>query len=673
MASDFQAGYQSNMDLASLRDKFNIPYLIVAGGWALLFMVAVVAYWPGLSGPFILDDFGSVMLLGDRGGVVDWDTFKTFVFTGAAGPTGRPISVLSFLLDARNWPADPWPFKRTNLVIHLLNGALIGVISFQVLRITRYASRDAKWIALLSTAVWLLHPFMVSTTLYIVQRMAQISTLFVLAGLAAYIHGRNRCAKSPLRSYLIMSAAVGCGTLLAVLSKENGILLPLLVGVLELTIFASQGTGVPRVNRLWGTAFIVMPTIVIALYLGKQFLLDSFFEIVPPRDFSLYERLLTQPRVIVDYLYQLLIPKLYTTGVFQDHFLKSTGILQPFSTMMAIVFHAAVIAIAFAYRRRWPIVAFATLFFYGGHLLESTVLNLELYFEHRNYLPAAFLFLPLAVLIRTKLNPQLFVIVFLLIALTLAGFTRYSANVWTSYPSIVEASARKAPASARAQAEYSVMLFNVGRHEEALNVLDRAIAIDANATFTPLLSVNRLVSLCKMKQLDLAEFDREADVLSAIPYDPRLIKAYTVLVDAVIAGDCPDIDVSRLNGLFIRMLQVPRNSDRSTLEYSHVMYLIGHTSAFAGEREKSIAAFEESLAAQPGASHAMQMASVLATNGYFTDALRFSDIALRQLEDAKSTPFNVVPVGEADVRAFRAIVREEIKAQQGAGTSDPVP
>jgi len=661
------------VDLASLRNKFNIQYLGIAGGWALVFTAAVVAYWPGLGGPFILDDFGSVMLLGDRGGVVDWDTFKTFVFSGAAGPTGRPVSVLSFLIDAQNWPADPWPFKRTNLVIHLLNGALIGVISFQVLKVTRYDNRDAKWIAMLSTAMWLLHPFMVSTTLYIVQRMAQISTLFVLAGLAAYIHGRTRCDASALRSYLIMSAAIGCGTLLAVLSKENGILLPLLVGVLELTIFASRGTDVPKVNRLWGTAFILMPTVVIVLYLCKQFLLDSFFEIVPPRDFSLYERMLTQPRVLVDYFYQLFVPKLYTTGVFQDHFLKSTGILQPFSTAIAIVFHAAVIAIAFVHRRRWPIVAFAALFFYGGHLIESTVLNLELYFEHRNYLPAAFLFLPLAVLIRTKLNPRVFAAVFLLIALTLAGFTRYSSNVWTSYPSIVEASARKAPASARAQAEYSVMLFNVGRHDEALDVLDRAIAIDANATFTPLLSVNRLVTLCKMNQLDLAEFDREAGVLSAIPYDPRLIKAYTVLIDAVVADECAGIDAARLNGLFRRMLEVPRNADRTSLEYSHVMYLIGHTDAFAGERQKSVAAFTESLAARPGASHAMQMASVLATNGYFTDALRFSDIALQQLQEAKSTPLNVVPVGENDIMAFRAIVRAEIEAQQGAGTPDPVP
>jgi hypothetical protein len=204
-----------------------------------------------------------------------------------------------------------------------------------------------------------------------------------------------------------------------------------------------------------------------------------------------------------------------------------------------------------------------------------------------------------------------------------------------------------------------------------LRVLDRAIEFDANATFTPLLSVNRLVTLCKMNKLDLAEYDRVATTLAAIPYDPRLIKAYMAFVDAVAAGECAEIDTLRLNGLFTRMLQVPRNADRSTLEYSHVMYLIGVTDAFSGHRQESVDAFEESLAARPGASHAMQMASILATNGYFVDALRFSEIALQQLEDAKSTPLNVVPIGEADIRAFQVTVRADIEAQQGVDTPDP--
>ena len=147
---------------------------LVAVAWVLILSVAIFAYWPGLDGPFMLDDFGSVTPLGDYGGVTDWYSFKMFVLGGHAGPTGRPISLLSFLIDANNWPAEAGPFKRTNLVIHLLNGVLLGILTALVLRFLDFHKRDIRWIALVSAAIWLLHPFLVSTTLYVVQRMAQL-------------------------------------------------------------------------------------------------------------------------------------------------------------------------------------------------------------------------------------------------------------------------------------------------------------------------------------------------------------------------------------------------------------------------------------------------------------------------------------------------------------------
>ncbi len=139
----------------------------------------------------MLDDYGSIAALGDRGGVKNWETFKAFVFGGHSGPTGRPLALLSFLIDANNWPADPWPFKRTNLGIHLVNGTLLGILTVRILRLLQFDKQDARWIALVCAAYWLLHPFLVSTTLYAVQRMAQLSTLFIFAGLLSYLYGRS--------------------------------------------------------------------------------------------------------------------------------------------------------------------------------------------------------------------------------------------------------------------------------------------------------------------------------------------------------------------------------------------------------------------------------------------------------------------------------------------------
>ncbi len=84
------------------------------------------AYYRGLSGPFLLDDWGTLAKLGAYGPVNNFTTWVSYLTAGIAGPSGRPIALLPFLIDARNWPANPWPFKLTNVLIHLLNGALLA-------------------------------------------------------------------------------------------------------------------------------------------------------------------------------------------------------------------------------------------------------------------------------------------------------------------------------------------------------------------------------------------------------------------------------------------------------------------------------------------------------------------------------------------------------------------
>lgn len=666
------AAFRSMIDPVTEFPDERRKLLLVAGGWAVLLFAAVFAYWPGLAGPFLLDDFGSIADLGDRGGVRDWSTFKAFVFGGHAGTLGRPVALLSFLIDGNNWPTDPWPFKRTNLLIHLLNGALIGLLATKILRVLEFDKQDARWIALISAACWLLHPFLVSTTLYAVQRMAQLSTLFVFAGLNVHIYGRSFLRTRPLRAYLIMCLSAGLFTLLAVFSKENGILLPLLIGVLEITIFASQRSRLGALSPYWSALFILVPTAFVVYLLGDRALRDDFFDIVPPRDFSAYERLLTQPRVLADYLRHWFIPELYTAGVFQDHFLKSNGFLSPITTLMGILLHGALILVSLLKRREWPLFAFAVLFFYGGHVLESSVVKLELYFEHRNYMTAAFLFLPLVVLLRSKGSRQVFFGVAVAALFVLGGFTRYSATVWQDFPSIVEASARKAPTSARAQAQYAVQLFNAGRYEESQQVIDRAV--DLVDSEHPLLLVNRLIIRCHTGILSTSEFDDVAELVTKRPYDVRLLNLYTGLIDSVGMGKCPEVSPTRLRTMFEEMLLMPANTGRKSLSYSHIHYFIGYTSVNARDLPRAVAAFEESLRARPGSSHAMIMAALLATGEYYDEALYFSDIALSQLDVEDQGIVGRARVSAADIHHFRTVVREDIEAlrvrEQGTKRED---
>lgn len=639
------------------RTLFNPRQWWVIAGWALLFLLCGVAYWPGLAGPFVFDDFGSIADLGDLGGVTDWNTFKAFVFGGHAGPTGRPLALASFLIDANNWPTDPWPFKRTNLIIHMINGAVLGLLLAKILEVLEVAPQRRPWICLLAVACWLLHPFLVSTTLYAVQRMAQLSALFIFLGLLGYLHGRLLLAQNALRGYLLMSFSLGAGTLLSMISKENGILLPTLAAVLEITVLASRRQQLAPLNRYWAFVFLLAPTLVIFAYLGRQFLRPDFLNITFGRDFSIYERLITQGRILVDYLHHWFVPELYTTGVFQDHFVKSTGILSPLTTLLSAVFHVAVITFAFVKRRQLPLLAFAILFFYAAHLIESTVINLELYFEHRNYVAAAFLFVPLITLFSEKANTRVFAAVALLAVCVLAGFTRYTSTVWQDYPSMVAASAQKAPTSARAQQQYATNLYNAQEYNAALQVLDRAIETIPGTLQLPL---TRATMLCRLGLLQDDEFARVSQQLSMQPYDARHYESFTTFNMAVVAGDCPDVTLDALRHMYEQMLQHPIAGKAGTSSHSQLRFFEGFVDVHRGDPERAAVAFKDSLASRAGPGHAMFMAALFASNEYYEHALLFSELALQQHDSGDSTALRGTRVSREDILDFQRKVNEHL-------------
>ncbi len=97
--------------------------------------LALAAYWPGLHGGFLFDDFANLPALGSSGPIDNWPAFWRYITSGTNDPFGRPLTLLTFLLDAHDWPADPFPFKRTSLILHLANGALLALL------LARWAAR----------------------------------------------------------------------------------------------------------------------------------------------------------------------------------------------------------------------------------------------------------------------------------------------------------------------------------------------------------------------------------------------------------------------------------------------------------------------------------------------------------------------------------------------------
>ncbi len=389
--------------------------LLPALALAALLLVAWLAYWPGRNGPFLFDDYSNLATLGDYGRIDTWWKVVAFLTSGFAGPTGRPLSLATFLLDARNWPAASEPFKLTNVALHLLNGALLAGLSAALARALGMARKPAAWAGVLAAGLWLLDPFWVSTTLYVVQRMAMLAATFVFAGLWGYARGRALLGQGRQRAgYAWMSASLTLGTLLAVLSKENGALLPLLAWVLEALVFDRNHNARVQGGRAflaWRWVFVRLPALAVLAYLAL-YLPGLWTGATAGRDFTPLQRLLTESRIVWTYLGDIWLAHTHDGGLFHDDIVLSTGLLQPLSTLFAVLGILALLLFAALSRRaRHPVVAAAGAavgFYLAGQVMESTWLQLELAFEHRNYLPAGLMFLPLAMaLVRAYCNLHL--------------------------------------------------------------------------------------------------------------------------------------------------------------------------------------------------------------------------------------------------------------------------
>ncbi|HKJ76401.1 MAG TPA: hypothetical protein VKA64_04280, partial [Gammaproteobacteria bacterium] len=254
------------------------------------------------------------------------------------------------------------------------------------------SASETTFVALFAAAVWLLHPIQASTALYAVQRMTVLMTLFLVWGLLLYWEGREQMLRGRRRGALWAFAGLIVAGGLAVLSKPNGALIAVYILVLEATALRFRVH--PRFPRwLARTVFAVPVTMTVAVF--ARLALAAFHasqgtgsDVEFTHDFSLGERLLTEARIVWFYLREIFLPFSTDMGIYWAQPNLSTGLWQPPITLAAVLglVAAVLVAIRGVQRGGVAVLPFLVLWFLTGHLIESTVVPLELIFEHRNYL-----------------------------------------------------------------------------------------------------------------------------------------------------------------------------------------------------------------------------------------------------------------------------------------------
>lgn len=590
-----------------------------------------MAYSVGLSGNFLFDDYPNLQDLGNYGDINSWEKVRNFISNGFSGPTGRPISLLSFLINDNTWPSVAYSFKLTNLYIHLINGLLLCWATLLLLKNYNYKEKNIIWISVLSCAFWLLHPYFVSTTLYVVQRMAQLATLFSLIGVIGYLKGRLLLERKSIVGYTLMTTSIGLSTILATYSKENGALLPLLILVIEFCNPSEKNKPVWQ----WRLICLWLPSIIIAILL--LYYIDFSGKNWPNRNFNQAERLLSECRIVSEYLFNLFIPEIEGRGLFQDGYLVSKNLFTPVTTLFSIAFLLTLIVAAFLSRRKYSLFSFAILFFFAAHLMESSVIGLELYFEHRNYLAALFLFLPLSaglVWLSEKIDYKLVVFISMLMLTMLALMTWQRAALWSNTDNLELYWAKNTPNSPRAQNAIGAMLVKQGRFQEANTYIEQA---SQRLPDSALLSIRLLLQKVYGHQAKAKDFDQAIQQLSKQTFDAQAVQGLRSLVEYIVLPE----NIDQYGALTLRLIgamQENANYKDFPLFLRLTPYLQAQIYVARHESEKAYNYYSLAMSRYNDVEASLMMVAEMASKGYYQEALKLLDKAsvIYHKQDAKT-------------------------------------
>ncbi|MGY0652274.1 hypothetical protein ACW7GZ_10495 [Luteimonas sp. A537] len=602
---------------------------------ALLLLTAGLAYWPGLGGGFIFDDW-SALVDNQRLHIdaLDGASLRQAATSFEPGGTlgARPLSMLSFGVNHALHGLEPWGYKLTGWLVHLFNTLLVFLFVRRVVMLaapqtpTRFGTTDESApvatnpvvVAGAVALLWSVHPLQVSTVLYVVQRMETLSITFVLLALLAYLRGRTNQIDGR-RGWAWLALCIPL-VALGWAAKESAVLFPAFALALELTVlsFAAQRTWIARSWR-WGYALVVAAAVLVFLLLVIPHYWNT--ETITARNFNTAERLLTQLRVLSMYLWQIVLPLPGTMHFYYDDLPVSKGLLSPATTLASGIFLLALLASALVLIKRIPLYSLGVLLFFTAHALTSNVVALELVFEHRNYfallgviLAAAGLFLKLPV--RDRFAAQWGVVVLVCVALLL--LTALRAATWGDQLHLASDLADKNPLSARASSDLATLYLEMTDghsgspfNDFAMREFERGALIPGSSIISDQGLI--LVAVQAGRPVDPVWWDRLTAKLENQPITPDTTHAMFGLLGNRLKGVA--LDDERLVDAFLAMFNRIRLPPYSYAQFGD--YLLKHV----GDEPLADQIFELAVvASRSSPDYAQQMANVLLKDGHVRQA-----------------------------------------------------
>ena len=469
----------------------------------LLLLLAVctfLVYSRSIKGPFVFDDIVNVQE-NPQIRITDL-ALNGMINAGFKSPNpNRPMANISFALNYYFNKYDTAGYHFVNILIHILT----GIILFYLIKVTlellsaqnlqfrfktnslpdtekactynvtnlsistspRPFSSEPNEILFLSffTAfIWMVHPIQTQTVSYIVQRMNGMAAMFYILSLLLYVKARLSNFKG--KKLALYSGCIICGAL-SLGSKEIAATLPFFIFLYEWYFFQAASLKWLKRNSAYIICFLLMSMFVLFLYLGGH-PIERILSSYKHRDFTLHQRLLTEFRVVIYYISLILFPHPTRLNLLHD-FALSNSFIHPPTTLFSFIAILGAVAAAIGLAKRERLLSFCILWFIGNLVIESSVINLEIIFEHRLYLPSMFIILMFVTLVyRFFRSKQTGGILLLAVAITFSFWTYQRNMVWGNDLILWKDCVKKSPDKPRQYYNLGVVLARNGKLDDAI-------------------------------------------------------------------------------------------------------------------------------------------------------------------------------------------------------------
>jgi protein O-mannosyl-transferase len=439
---------------------------------SLLAIVVILIYADTLTTPFILDDISNIL---DNPHIrIPSLSLKNVIQAGFRSPeSSRPVANISFALNYYIHGFNLVGFHLVNILIHIFSGIFLYFFVKATLNTPVLGARSQQcgWIAFFTALIWMVHPLQTQSVTYLVQRMNSLAAMFYILSMLFYV--RFRLNGADRKNWPLLAGCVLFG-LLAIGTKQISVTLPVFIILYDWFFFQNLSVKWTRRHLLILVCILFLIIVISLIYLGHDPLV-RIFSAYKHRDFTLLQRVLTQFRVVNFYLSLLLWPQPSILNLDHD-FALSYSLTHPVTTLISILIITLLITLAILTAKKEPLLSYGILWFFGNLVIESSVIGLELVFEHRNYLPSMFVILILVSLVFRYVKPSWLGVLFLCVVGTLFSVWTFERNkVWTDELTLYRDCAEKSPAKARPHNNLGTILLRRARLPEAIDEFQTAL------------------------------------------------------------------------------------------------------------------------------------------------------------------------------------------------------